>query len=55
MAVTRNNAQRVLDKSEAELVEQTRHPALAGLADADLKAPDRPVARTARPRQRHRQ
>ncbi|MEO8881808.1 MAG: hypothetical protein ABI377_00025 [Devosia sp.] len=37
MAVTRSDAQRVLDKGENELVDQTRHPALAGLADADLK------------------
>ena len=37
MAVTRTNAQRVLDQGEVELVEQTRHPAVTALADEDLK------------------
>lgn len=36
MAISRRNEDRLLDKSEKELVDQTRHPALAGIADKDL-------------------
>ncbi|SDG37589.1 hypothetical protein [Pelagibacterium luteolum] len=36
MATSRRNEDRVLDKSEKDLVDQTRHPALGDLSDKDL-------------------
>lgn len=36
MSVSRRTENRLLDKSERDLVEQTRHPALSQLPDKDL-------------------
>lgn len=36
MSTSRRREERLLDKGERELVDQTRHPALSGLSDGDL-------------------
>lgn len=36
MTTSRRNQERVLDKAETELVDQTRHPALGGVSDKEL-------------------
>jgi hypothetical protein len=36
MATSRSREERLLDKSERELVDQTRHPALTEIADKEL-------------------